>query len=56
MSKETFIAYWSGEKPTGPDHSPTLAEMPDNVDVVILFFLKINVSGNLDFQQARQAQ
>lgn len=48
MSQETFIAYWSGEEPTGPDHSPTLAQTPDYVDLVILFYVLITDQGDLN--------
>ncbi|HSR70132.1 MAG TPA: glycosyl hydrolase family 18 protein [Acidobacteriota bacterium] len=51
MSKETFIAYWSGEEPTGPEHSPTLEQTPDFVDIVILFYVLINDDGSLNFDR-----
>ncbi|MEM7359675.1 MAG: glycosyl hydrolase family 18 protein [Pseudomonadota bacterium] len=51
MSNSTFMAYWSGEEPTGPDHSPTLVETPDYVDVVILFYVTITADGDLDFSR-----
>jgi hypothetical protein len=38
MSNEIYIAYWSGEEPTGPGLSPTLDKTPDYIDVVPLFF------------------
>jgi hypothetical protein len=49
MGNETFLAYWNGEEPTGPDGSPTLAQIPDTVDVVILFAANITHHGDLDF-------
>ncbi len=51
MSNQTFIAYWSGEEPTGPDHSPTLVQTPDYVDVVILFYVNVTDDGDLDFSR-----
>lgn len=51
MSNETFIAYWSGEEPTGPNHSPTLAQTPDTVDLVILFYVTVTDKGDLDFNR-----
>jgi Glycosyl hydrolases family 18 len=48
MPEQTFIAYWSGEEPTGPKLSPTLAEIPDAVDIVVLFYATI-VEGDLNF-------
>src|SRR5262245_38847719 len=48
MGKETFIAYWNGAEPTGPDYSPTLAQIPDTVDVVILYSVQITEDGNID--------
>src|SRR5262245_9202687 len=51
MGKETFIAYWSGEEPTGPDCSPTLAQTPDTVDLVILFWASIDPNGDLNFSE-----
>ena len=51
MSQETFIAYWNGEEPTGPDHSPTLAQTPDSVDLIVLFYVLITDSGELDFSR-----
>ncbi len=51
MSNETFIAYWSGEEPTGPAHSPTLDQTPDYVDVVILFYVTVTDNGELDFSR-----
>jgi Glycosyl hydrolases family 18 len=51
MGKETFIAYWSGQEPTGPDRSPTLAQMPDTVDLVVLFWASINPNGDLNFSE-----
>jgi Glycosyl hydrolases family 18 len=39
MSNELYIAYWSGEEPTGPGKSPTLDMTPDYVDVVVLFYV-----------------
>jgi hypothetical protein len=49
MRHETFLAYWSGEEPTGPNHSPTLAQIPDTLDVVILFCAQLSEDGDLDF-------
>ena len=51
MSNETFIAYWSGEEPTGPDHSPTLVQTPDTVDLIILFYVTVTDDGGLDFSR-----
>jgi Glycosyl hydrolases family 18 len=51
MSNEVYIAYWSGEEPTGPGQSPTLDKMPDYVDIVPLFYVLINQDGSLDFKQ-----
>jgi Glycosyl hydrolases family 18 len=51
MSNETFIAYWNGEEPTGPDHSPTLAQTPDTVDLIVLFYVLITDKGDLDFSR-----
>lgn len=48
MSNETFIAYWSGEEPTGPNASPTLDQTPDYVNLVILFYVTIDDQGNLN--------
>lgn len=51
MSNQTFIAYWSGEEPTGPQNSPTLVETPDYVDVIILFYVTVTQSGDLNFDR-----
>ncbi len=51
MSDQTFIAYWSGEEPTGPNNSPTLVETPDFVDVVILFYVILTDDGDLNFDR-----
>lgn len=51
MSNETFIAYWNGEEPTGPNNSPTLAQTPDTVDLVVLFYVLINDGGALNFDR-----
>jgi hypothetical protein len=53
MPKETFIAYW-GNEPTGSDQSPTLAEIPDNVDIVILYYAEIDKKGDLNFSMLLQ--
>jgi Glycosyl hydrolases family 18 len=51
MRNEMLLAYWAGAEPTGPDHSPTLTQIPDAVDVVILFAVQITEDGkgNIDF-------
>ncbi len=51
MSNEIFIAYWSGEEPTGSGKSPTLVETPDYIDIVPLFYVPVNANGELDFDQ-----
>ena len=51
MSNELYIAYWSGEEPTGPGKSPTLDMTPDYVDVVVLFYVLINQDGSLNFDR-----
>jgi hypothetical protein len=51
MSNEIYIAYWSGEEPTGPGQSPTLDKTPDYVDIVPLFYVLINQDGSLDFNR-----
>src|ERR1043166_10244913 len=51
MSSEIYIAYWSGEEPTGPGQSPTLDKTPDYIDVVPLFYVLINKDGSLDFDR-----
>lgn len=51
MSKEIFIAYYSGEEPTGPGQSPTLDKTPDYVDIVPLFYIPVDAKGNLDFSR-----
>ena len=48
MSNELYIAYWSGEEPTGPGKSPTLDMTPDYVDVVVLFYVMVQDGGVLD--------
>jgi len=47
MRKEMVIAYWSAEEPTDPNHSPTLAQAPDTIDLVILYSVQIK-DGGLD--------
>jgi len=49
MSNEIYIAYWSGEEPTGPGQSPTLDKTPDYIDIVPLFYVLINANGTLNF-------
>ena len=51
MSNETYIAYWSGEEPTGPGQSPTLDKTPDYIDIVPLFYVLINADGTLNFDR-----
>ena len=51
MSTELYIAYWSGEEPTGPGQSPTLDMTPDYVDVVPLFYVILNADGTLNFDR-----
>jgi hypothetical protein len=51
MSNEIYIAYWSGEEPTGPGQSPTLDKTPDYIDIVPLFYVLINKDGSLDFNR-----
>lgn len=51
MSNELYIAYWSGEEPTGPGKSPTLDMTPDYVDVVVLFYVILNSDGTLNFDR-----
>ncbi len=51
MSNETYIAYWSGEEPTGPGKSPTLDQTPDYIDIVPLFYVLINANGTLNFDR-----
>jgi hypothetical protein len=51
MSDEVYIAYWSGEEPTGPGQSPTLDKTPDYIDIVPLFYVLINDDGTLDFNR-----
>jgi hypothetical protein len=51
MSAELYIAYWSGEEPTGPGKSPTLDMTPDYVDVVPLFYVILNSNGTLNFDR-----
>lgn len=51
MSNEIYIAYWSGEEPTGPGQSPTLDKTPDYIDVVPLFYVLINKDGSLNFDR-----
>jgi hypothetical protein len=51
MSKETYIAYWSGEEQTGPGKAPTLVETPDYVDIVPLFYVVVGSEGTLDFNR-----
>lgn len=51
MSNELFIAYWSGEEPTGPENSPTLEMTPDYVNVVVLFYVILNQNGTLNFDR-----
>jgi len=51
MSNEIYIAYWSGEEPTGSGQSPTLDKTPDYVDIVPLFYVLINQDGSLDFNR-----
>jgi Glycosyl hydrolases family 18 len=52
IGKRPFIAYWTGEEPTGPTHSPTLADVPaaliDSIDLIIMNFIPV-VKGDLDF-------
>lgn len=51
MSNELYIAYWSGEEPTGPGKSPTLDMTPDYIDVVPLFYVILNSNGTLNFDR-----
>lgn len=51
MSNEIYIAYWSGEEPTGQGQSPTLDKTPDYIDIVPLFYVLINDDGTLDFNR-----
>lgn len=51
MSNELYIAYWSGEEPTGQGKSPTLDMTPDYVDVVVLFYVILNSDGTLNFDR-----
>ncbi len=51
MSNATYIAYWSGEEPTGPEKSPTLVETPDYINVVPLFYVIVNADGTLNFDR-----
>lgn len=51
MSTELYIAYWSGEEPTGAGKSPTLDMTPDYVDVVPLFYVILNADGTLNFDR-----
>jgi hypothetical protein len=51
MSNELYIAYWSGEEPTGPGKSPTLDMMPDYIDVVPLFYVVLEPDGTLNFKR-----
>jgi hypothetical protein len=51
MSVELYIAYWSGEEPTGAGKSPTLDMTPDYVDVVPLFYVILNSDGTLNFNR-----
>jgi hypothetical protein len=51
MSSEIYIAYWSGEEPTGSGQSPTLDQTPDYVDIVPLFYVLINGDGTLNFDR-----
>lgn len=53
MSNESYIAYWSGEEPTGPGKSPTLDMTPDYVDVVVLFYVVLapDKDNTLDFKR-----
>ena len=51
MSTETYLAYWSGEEPTGPGKSPTLVETPDYVDIVPLFYVIVEQDGSLNFDR-----
>jgi hypothetical protein len=50
MSNELYIAYWSGEEPTGPGKSPTLDMTPDYVDVVPLFYVILNPQRHAEFR------
>jgi hypothetical protein len=51
-ARRPFIAYWTGEEPTGPGHSPTLADIPpalvDSIDLIIMNFVPVK-NGELDF-------
>lgn len=51
-ARRPFIAYWIGEEPTGPTHSPTLADIPaalaDSIDLIIINYVMIK-NGELDF-------
>jgi hypothetical protein len=51
MSNEIYIAYWSGEEPTGPKQSPTLDKTPDYIDIVPLFYVILNSNGTLNFDR-----
>lgn len=51
MGSETYIAYWSGEEPTGAGKAPTLADTPDYVDIVPLFPVAVAADGSLDFHR-----
>jgi hypothetical protein len=51
MSKEMYIAYWSGEEPTGSGKSPTLVESPDYIDVIPLFYVILKSDGTLNFDR-----
>jgi hypothetical protein len=51
MSNELYIAYWSGEEPTGQGKSPTLDMTPDYIDVVPLFYVILNSDGTLNFDR-----
>jgi hypothetical protein len=51
MSNELYIAYWSGEEPTGAGKSPTLDMTPDYIDVVPLFYVILNSNGTLNFDR-----
>jgi len=51
MSNEIYIAYWSGEEPTGVEASPTLLESPDYIDIIPLFYVPVSNNGELNFSR-----
>jgi Glycosyl hydrolases family 18 len=56
--RRPLIAYWTGEEPTGPNYSPTLADIPswlmDSIDFLIINYVTVGGDGSLDFSHLTQ--